>query len=75
VRIVESRLPSGLDADVREEARFALLHDLITKQLKLANLDTALRRYIRDAHVSRYGDVRLDAILPSGARRIDLMAG
>jgi hypothetical protein len=75
VRIIESRLPSGLDADVREEARSALLHDLITKRLKLVNLDAALRRYIRDAHVSRYGDVRLDAIMPSGLRRVDLMAG
>jgi hypothetical protein len=75
-RIVESRLPPGLDLDVREEAGSALLHDLVTRQLRLKHLDgVALRRYIRNAHVSRYGDMRLDAFLPSGIRRVELMAG
>lgn len=75
-RVVESRLPPGLNVDVREEARSSLLHDLVTKRLRLKHLDgAALRRYIRNAHVSRSGDVPLDGFLSSGIRRVELMIG
>jgi hypothetical protein len=76
IRIVESRLPSWLYSDAWKEARSALLCDLITQQLRVKDLDaTAVRRYVRAAQVSRYGDLSLDAIMLSGIRRIDLVAG
>lgn len=76
MKIAESVLPSGLDPEVRQEARAALLCDLLAGEVKPSKLDPAtVRRYVRAAQVTNYADVRLDAVLPSGSRLVDLMAG
>jgi len=76
MKITESVLPPGLDPEVRQEARAALLCALLAGELKPSKLDTAtVRRYVSAAQGTSYADVRLDRILPSGSRLVDLMAG
>lgn len=74
--LVGRHLPPGLPTDLREEASQALLCDLLSGDLKHKHLDAVTaRRYINRARVSRYADVRFDAILPGGGRFVDLFAG
>lgn len=74
--LIDRHLPPTLPLDLREEASQALICDLLSGDLKQKNMNVlTARRYVRRAHVTRYADVSLDAILPSGSRLADLMAG
>jgi hypothetical protein len=76
MRLVERSMPDGLDMEVYQEARAALLCDLLAGELKQKSLDSVtVRRYVSRARVTQYMDVSLDAVLPSGNRRVDLLVG
>jgi hypothetical protein len=76
MRLVESYLPTWLDIETHQEARAALLCAILTGELKQSSLSPAMvRRYVSRARVTRYSDVALDAVLPSGSRRIDFLVG
>jgi hypothetical protein len=76
MQLVESSLPAGLDPDVHQEARSALLCDLLAGALKQRSLNRkTVSSYMRKARVTNYSNIPLDAVLPSGIRRIDLLVG
>jgi hypothetical protein len=77
MKLVEGALPSDLDLDARQEARAALLCDLLSGRLSQRRLrGSTVRHYINLARVSRYADVRLDAVLPGGSSsRLEFMVG
>ncbi len=76
MRLVDDVLPNHLDVETRQELRAALLCDLLSGKIKQSWLGAkTVRRYMSNARVSSYADVRLDAVLPSGNRLIDLFVG